>query len=228
MSNYVKATDFASKDALVTGDPLKIISGTEINTEFNAIQTAIATKADLASPSLAGNPTAPTQSAGNNSTRIATTAFVQTASQAAVPVGGIIMWSGAIANIPTNYQLCNGTGGTPDLRDKFIIGASSDDGGVAKSNVTGALTTSGGSKDAVVVAHDHDITDAGHTHNYSRASAPTILGATDFGVNAFFYQNTSTATSSGTTGITINSEGVSGTNQNLPPYYALAFIQRIS
>lgn len=77
MSNYVKATDFASKDALATGNPLKLIKGTEINDEFNAIQTAVATKADLASPAFTGNPTATTQASNNNSTRLATTAFVQ-------------------------------------------------------------------------------------------------------------------------------------------------------
>ncbi len=77
MSNYVKAVDFESKDSLVTGNPLKIIKGVEINDEFNAIQTAVATKADLASPNFLGNPTAVTQSTADNSTRLATTAFVQ-------------------------------------------------------------------------------------------------------------------------------------------------------
>jgi len=77
MSNYVKSTDFAAKDALTTGNPLKLIKGTEINDEFNNLQTAIATKADLSSPALSGNPTAPTQAIGNNSTRLANTAFVQ-------------------------------------------------------------------------------------------------------------------------------------------------------
>ena len=77
MSNYVKSTDFAAKDALTTGNPLKLIKGTEINDEFNNLQTAIATKADLSSPTLSGNPTAPTQAIGNNSTRLANTAFVQ-------------------------------------------------------------------------------------------------------------------------------------------------------
>ena len=51
MSNYVQSTNFATKDALSSGDPLKIVKGTEINIEFNNIATAIATKADLASPS---------------------------------------------------------------------------------------------------------------------------------------------------------------------------------
>ena len=50
MSNYVQSTNFATKDALSSGDPLKIVKGTEINTEFNNIATAVATKADLVSP----------------------------------------------------------------------------------------------------------------------------------------------------------------------------------
>ena len=72
-----------------------------------------------------------------------------------IPVGGIIMWSGTIAAIPTNWALCNGSSGTPDLRNTFVIGAHSDDGGSAKTTVTGSATPSGGSKDAVVVDHTH-------------------------------------------------------------------------
>jgi len=51
------------------------------------------------------------------------------------PTGGIIMWSGTIATIPTGWALCDGTSGTPDLRDKFVVGASVDDGGVAKTTI---------------------------------------------------------------------------------------------
>lgn len=76
MSNYAKATDFASKDSLATGNPLKVIKGTEINDEFEAIETAFPTKADAANAALTGTPTAPTASAGTNTTQIATTAFV--------------------------------------------------------------------------------------------------------------------------------------------------------
>jgi len=75
MSSYTKATDFAQKDTLLTGDALKVIKGQEINDEFNAIQTAINSKADLNAPALV-NPTATTQSAGDDSTKVATTAFV--------------------------------------------------------------------------------------------------------------------------------------------------------
>lgn len=51
MSNYTKSTDFSAKDALLTGDPLKIVKGTEIDDEFNAIQTAVNSKAELAGSS---------------------------------------------------------------------------------------------------------------------------------------------------------------------------------
>jgi hypothetical protein len=70
-----------------------------------------------------------------------------------VPVGGIIMWSGAIADIDSpTWELCDGTANAPgpDLRDKFIVGANQDDAGTAKTNLTGSLTTSGGS-----VSHHH-------------------------------------------------------------------------
>ena len=59
MANYTKTTDFASKDALTTGNPLKIIKGAEIDTEFNNIQTANNTKANIASPTFTGTVTAP-------------------------------------------------------------------------------------------------------------------------------------------------------------------------
>jgi hypothetical protein len=154
----------------------------------------------------------------------------------AIPSGVIVMWSGTVAAIPSGWFLCNGLNGTPDLRDRFVIGARQDDAGVAKTNVTGALTTSGGSKDAVNVSHTHTatVTDAGHTHttelNY------TTVGAV--GSSRQWYGRTGTldvsasadakASSSATTGITVanSTEGSSGTNANLPPYYALAFIMK--
>jgi len=77
MSSYTKSTDFASKDALLTGNPLKVVKGTEIDDEFNAIQTAVNSKADINSPALTGTPTAPTATTTTSTTQIATTAFVQ-------------------------------------------------------------------------------------------------------------------------------------------------------
>lgn len=77
MSNYTKATNFATKDTLPTGDSGKIVKGTEIDNEFNAIASAISSKADTASPTFTGTPAAPTATGGSNTTQIATTAFVQ-------------------------------------------------------------------------------------------------------------------------------------------------------
>ena len=60
MSNYTKTTDFAAKDSLPTGDSNKIIRGTEFETEFDNIATAVATKSDIASPTFTGTVTIPT------------------------------------------------------------------------------------------------------------------------------------------------------------------------
>jgi len=76
MSDYTKATNFTLKDGLTSGDPGKVIKGSEIDDEFDLISAAIASKADINSPGLTGTPTAPTASAGTNSTQIATTAHV--------------------------------------------------------------------------------------------------------------------------------------------------------
>jgi len=70
LSNYVKSTNFTSKDTLPSGSALKIIKGAEFETEFNAIQTAVSTKADIASPTFTGVPAAPTATAGSNTTQI--------------------------------------------------------------------------------------------------------------------------------------------------------------
>ncbi len=76
MSDYIKATNFATKDSLSTGNPNKIIKGTEIDTEFNAIASAVASKSDINSPTFTGIPAAPTAAAATNTTQVATTAFV--------------------------------------------------------------------------------------------------------------------------------------------------------
>ena len=91
MTNYTQSTNFATKDALTSGDPLKIVKGTEINTEFANIAIAVATKADTASPTFTGTPAAPTASSGTSTTQIATTAFVAAGLQTAYPVGSIYL-----------------------------------------------------------------------------------------------------------------------------------------
>ena len=232
MANYVKATNFTAKDSLPSGNSGKIIKGAEIDTEFTAIASAISSKADLNSPALTGTPTAPTAPANTNTTQIATTAFATAAAAAAFPVGGIIMWSGSIATIPTGWALCNGSNGTPDLRNRFVIGAHSDSAGVANTTVTGSSTLTGGTKDAIVVSHTHtatsSVSDPGHIHTGALYGENGI--ANTFANGNSSPQESTYFTASAFTGITvstsISTEGSSGTNQNLPPYYALAFIMK--
>lgn len=124
MSNYIKAVDFESKDSLTSGNPLKIIKGVEINDEFNAIATAVATKADLTSPNLLGNPTATTQASENNSTRIATTAFVQqeiNATEASVAITGGTITGVAISALTTDLAVADGGTGVSTLTTNAVL-----------------------------------------------------------------------------------------------------------
>lgn len=233
MSNYTKATNFAAKDSLSTGNPAKIIKGTEIDAEYTAIASAISSKADSNSPTFTGTPLAPTASSGTSTTQIASTAFVAAAVSAAIPSGGIIIWSGSVASVPSGWYLCNGSNGTPDLRNRFVIGAGS----------TYSVAATGGSKDAITVSHTHSFsatTAANGTHehetrNGSFAGMTILTGESilllDKDASAYGDPTSSgvmtTAgshdhTVSGTTGST----GSSGTDANLPPYYALCYIMK--
>lgn len=221
MSNYVKATDFAAKDALSTGNPLKLIKGTEINDELNAIQTAVATKADLASPAFTGNPTSATQALGNNTTRLATTAFVQAALQAIYPIGTIYT-----SVVSTNPNTLFGFGTwVAFATGRTLIGIDSGD------TSFDTVEETGGSKDAVLVSHTHtaisSVTDPGHTHNImtNAGSGSTYPYGLTAGASA-----PSLSTQTSQTGIsvntTINSTGSSGTNANLPPYIVVYMWKR--
>lgn len=145
-----------------------------------------------------------------------------------VPVGAIVMWSGTIASIPSGWALCDGTSGTPDLTDRFIVGANQDSGGQSVTTITGSETKTGGNKDAVVVSHSHSVTDPGHSHSFT-AVLNSVNSASQDGSNDREPDPESPgATSSSFTGISIGTTGVSGDNQNLPPYYALAFIMKLT
>lgn len=165
------------------------------------------------SPAFTGVPTAPTATGGTNTTQIATTAFVQLSATAAIPVGGIILWSGSVATIPAGWLLCNGAYGTPNLADRFIVGAGN----------TYAPDAAGGSADAIVPSHTHTATDSGHIHSVSIPQGgfqPQANGQNQS--NPYYAANVNTAT--GFAIITVATAGVSPTNANLPPYYALCYI----
>lgn len=163
---------------------------------------------------LGGSATATTPSPGDSTTKVATTAFVSSAVAGGVPTGCILMWSGSIATIPSGWYLCNGSNGTPDLRNRFIVGAGS----------TYAVAATGGSADAIVVSHTHSVSDPGHFHSIS-AIAPNEVGVGEVTTGSGDTSGNPN-TDSASTGITIGTTGSSGTNANLPPYYALAYIMK--
>lgn len=163
------------------------------------------------------------------------------------PVGGIIMWSGAISAIPAGWHLCDGTSGTPDLRDRFVVGA----------GTTYAVGASGGSASTTLVEanlpahthyvslgtstsgdHSHGVNDPGHAH-----SLPSVFYASypnGFAAGGGAGQVTN-ATGTAYTGISIanagshthtvtgntNSTGSGTAFENRPPYYALAYIMKV-
>ena len=230
MSDYTKSTNFATKDALSSGNALKIVKGTEIDTEFNNIATAIATKADLASPTFTGTPTLPTgtigvtQSTSDDSTKLATTAFVQDIAlaikQEIYPVGSIYTNS----SVSTNPATLLGFGTwTAFGAGKTIIG---NGGGYTAGNT-------GGSADAITVSHTHtaSVSDSGHQHNIF-ASASSSSG-TLFNITNGFSTTTPNAQAQATAqttttgiGVSISTTGSSGTGANLPPYIVVYLWQR--
>jgi hypothetical protein len=211
MTDYTKSTNFATKDNLSSGNALKIVKGTEIDTEFNNIQTAIATKADLASPTFTGTPLAPTPSTSTSTTQLATTAFVQAVAQTLFPVGAIYT-----ATVSTNPATLLGFGTwTAFGAGRTIIG----NGGGYSAGATG------GSADAITVSHTHTatstVTDPSHAHAFPAgvaiAQVGSALNLSGTPQNAAI-NNTNTASTGITVATSIASSGSSGTNANLPPY----------
>jgi hypothetical protein len=163
----------------------------------------------------------------NGTSWVPTNSFSHITSNAFTP-GMIMMWGGSAASIPTGWALCDGLGGRPDLRDRFIVGAGS----------TYAVGDNGGSADATLPTHTHTatstsvVTDPSHTHGLAfNATLPFDGGG---GIpNSTFGGSVNRQTASNTTGITVATSttnantGTSGTNANLPPYYALALIIKL-
>jgi len=237
-TNVVDVVSHLSSLTLATALPVAS-GGTGVTTSTGTGSTVLS-----ASPTFTGVPLAPTAAFGTDTTQIATTAFVRDI----IPTGVITMWYGSIISIPSGWNLCDGTNSTPDLRDRFIVGA----------GTTYAVAATGGSANAILVSHTHTtisgstftgtalgththtITDAGHTHgtvdsglipggsfqspgggSYSPGAIPSAFtGISIVGISA------GTPAGNVATTVTNSTEGVSGTGANLPPYYALAYIMK--
>lgn len=168
-----------------------------------------------------------------------------------IPIGTIAIWSGALATIPDGWQLADGTNGTLDLRNRFIVGAGSlynpgTTGGSADaalpSHTHTAISTSTFTGDALST-HSHGITDPGHRHstpmgytnideslhgggsNRNWGTLQTQPATTGISINA---QSAGTPSGTVVTSTTLSTEGVTASNRNLPPYYALYYIQKMT
>jgi hypothetical protein len=135
-----------------------------------------------------------------------------------LPTGMILLWSGSIGSIPAGFLLCDGTNSTPDLRDRFVVGAGS----------SYSVNQTGGSADAIVVSHTHTatVTDPGHVHPFANPVVQLPLGSTATQLQAV--TTGALLTGSAVTGITVANAtaGTSGTGQNIPPYFALCYIMK--
>ncbi|WP_413512093.1 hypothetical protein [Myroides odoratus] len=137
--------------------------------------------------------------------------------KAIVPVGLISMWSGTITAIPKGWVLCDGQNSTPDLRNRFIVGAGnqynvSETGGENEVKLT----------ESQMPSHTHGIIDPGHDHSFTEQ----IDGKGNNWVflNGPYNSTTSIKTSWEKTNITIKASGGNQVHENRPPYFALAFI----
>jgi hypothetical protein len=143
-----------------------------------------------------------------------------------LPIGAIIMWYGTYQNIPAGWQECNGTNGTPNLTGMFVVGADGDSGGTSNWPVG----KTGGTANTVLPAHTHTptVSDPGHHHVYEMAGG---LEPQSGNTTNCFTANSTADTSVSITGITVSigSAGTgTGVGTNLPPYYAVYYIMKIS
>jgi len=231
MSNYNKSTNFAVKDTLTSGDPDKVVSGAEIDNEFNSIASAVTSKADKVAAATTDNFAALD---ANGNLKDSGENIVSLAQRDAPPVGSITMYGGFSA--PSGWLYCNGqnvsrttfanlfsaigttfgngdgstTFNLPDLRDRFPLGDNSNGGADAGrvDNFNTGLGDAGG-------ADEHQLTEAEMpSHNHpSRFTGPT---SAEGGGKA----RTSYA---GETQSSFNAGGDQPHN-NMPPFLAVSFI----
>jgi len=216
MSQYSIAVSWSGKDALADSDTNKIISGGDFNTEFSAVQTAVNSKADL-NGSASESFSATTAAADTNTTQVATTAFVETATSAAniadavYPVGAIFTTVTAYANSAAVVTAIGGTTWVAFGAGKVLVGLDAADTDFDTSGSSTGSAGSGGSK-------THTLTTAempAHTHTISNnagAEADSGDGGTYSPVNG--QDGTSASTGGG------------GAHNNVQPYITVYFWKR--
>ena len=152
-----------------------------------------------------------------------------------VPSGAILLWSGTVATIPTGWNICDGTNGTPNLTGRFVVHADADTGGTYAPGATGGadsvtLTTT------QIPSHTHGagtlatVANGEHTHqvlnnidNGGGNGLSTSAGGARVSDSNTTSNGSHTHTITGSTG----SAGSGGSHENRPPYYALAYIMKL-
>lgn len=181
MTNYVKTTNFTAKDSLISGDPGKLVKGYDFDVEFDALVTAVGSKADSYSGTFTGIPTAPTATVTTDTTQIATTAFVQAVMDNIYPVGAI--YTSTSSSLPSVLSAL----GTWEAfgAGKVLVGQDTGDASFD------TLEETGGSKDAIVVSHTHSATltgtsgsSGGHSHTYSGTTGTESASHTHSGTTS--------------------------------------------
>ncbi|NEP11798.1 MAG: hypothetical protein F6K14_16620 [Symploca sp. SIO2C1] len=138
----------------------------------------------------------------------------------AVFTGMILMWSGSVNDIPDGWELCNGSNLTPDLTDKFIVGAGGD---YSVSETGGSDTVTLSTNE--MPSHNHTIYDPGHIHSFSRREYELSSNSDDTRVGGSLLEDANTEKA--ITNIIIESTGEGLPHENRPPYYALCFIMKV-
>lgn len=201
--------------AAKTGNnPIRVDDGIKYNPSTNRLKVGIASATTVEATTV--NSAAVNSATVTSTTVSATTYIGLPPTPDTFPSGGIIMWSGSINDIPNGWLLCNGSNGTPNLTNRFIVGASSDSGtGVTFDATTGAVSgayapnQTGGS-----VAHQLTVDEMpAHAHSYQAPVAGRVTTGSNVDIRA-------------QTPSTTGSAGGNKYHENRPPYYALAYIMK--
>lgn len=186
MANYVKATNFAVKDTLATGNPSKIVKGTEIDAELTAIASAISSKPDADSPTLTGTPLAPTATVATNNTQISTTAYV--VNRIAQDIAGKAnIASPTFTGTPAAPTAAAGTNTTQIATTAFVKDAIDtavgdvDSGVLTFSAGTTGLTPSTATAGAIVLAGTLAVANGGTGSGATYTNGQLLIGNTTGG-----------------------------------------------